>query len=285
MFAELYRKPERLEQFMQAMAGISAGNFQAFANKFDFSRYKTLCDIGGATGQLSVLVAKAQPHMRCVSVDLLRPRQSRSCRSQPQAWPIGCRRTDRLLRRSTARQPDVITMGMILHDWNLEKKMFLVKTAYDALPAVVHPSRLLQHGSDSPGGTSECSGRIQVGVARTAAVPGGRRTLAGSGLRPASSGRRAHGRRMPSRGRPGRQDDQDDAEGDRVARDQPEQGERPSARACDERSSSVLMPPGPHLFGPGDFLCPPQTPAPDRAGLPGGRAMNMRHRLARRMID
>ena len=30
---------------------------------------------------------------------------------------------------------DVITMGMILHDWNLEKKMHLVWAAYDALPS------------------------------------------------------------------------------------------------------------------------------------------------------
>ena len=30
---------------------------------------------------------------------------------------------------------DVITMGMILHDWNLEKKMHLIRAAYDALPA------------------------------------------------------------------------------------------------------------------------------------------------------
>ena len=29
---------------------------------------------------------------------------------------------------------DVITMGMILHDWNLAKKMNLVRAAYDALP-------------------------------------------------------------------------------------------------------------------------------------------------------
>ncbi len=29
---------------------------------------------------------------------------------------------------------DVITMGMILHDWNLEKKKQLIKLAYDALP-------------------------------------------------------------------------------------------------------------------------------------------------------
>src|SRR5262249_30259844 len=28
-----------------------------------------------------------------------------------------------------------ITMGMILHDWNLEKKMYLIRSAYEALPS------------------------------------------------------------------------------------------------------------------------------------------------------
>jgi hypothetical protein len=134
MFGELYSKPERLEQFMEAMAGISAGNFQAFANKFDFGRYKTLCDIGGATGQLSVLVAKANPHMRCLSADL------------PEATAIAARKIagsgvgDRVSAQpidffaDPLPKADVITMGMILHDWNLEKKLSLVKAAYDALP-------------------------------------------------------------------------------------------------------------------------------------------------------
>lgn len=48
MFAALYSVPERLEQFMNAMSGISKGNFQALAERFDFSRYRTLCDVGGA---------------------------------------------------------------------------------------------------------------------------------------------------------------------------------------------------------------------------------------------
>src|SRR5215469_14754662 len=70
LFAKLYETPERLEQFMNAMSGLSAGNFRALAEKFDFSHYKTLCDIGGATGQLSLFVAERHPHMRCVSADL-----------------------------------------------------------------------------------------------------------------------------------------------------------------------------------------------------------------------
>ena len=135
MFAELYSKPERLEQFMDAMSGISAANFQAFAEKFDFSRYRTVCDVGGATGQLSMSVARRHPHLRCTSADL------------PAATAIAERKiaaeglADRVSAQSldffaeSLPKADVITMGMILHDWNLEKKMHLIRAAYDALPA------------------------------------------------------------------------------------------------------------------------------------------------------
>src|SRR3970040_536382 len=50
MFEELYSDLPRLEQFMGAMTGLSRMNFEAFADKFDFSRFQTLCDVGGATG-------------------------------------------------------------------------------------------------------------------------------------------------------------------------------------------------------------------------------------------
>jgi precorrin-6B methylase 2 len=134
MFAKLYEDPARLEQFMNAMSGVSAGNFKEFARKFDFSNYKTLCDVGGATGQLSCMVAAAHPHMRCTSFDL------------PKVVPIAEQKIERagLTDRVTAvggdffadplPKADVITMGMILHDWNLEKKKALIRKAYDALP-------------------------------------------------------------------------------------------------------------------------------------------------------
>jgi O-methyltransferase domain/Dimerisation domain len=134
MFEELYSDPDRLEQFMNAMAGISMGPFQALAEEFDFSRYETLCDVGGATGQLSNIVAGRHPHMRCTSFDL------------PVVEPIAKRAIEAagLSDRVTAvggdffadplPEADVITMGLILHDWNLEGKMRLIEAAYDALP-------------------------------------------------------------------------------------------------------------------------------------------------------
>jgi hypothetical protein len=134
VFAELYSKPERLEQFMDAMSGISAANFQAFADKFDFSRYKTLCDVGGATGQLSMLVAKRHPHMTCVSADL--PEATRIANAKIAAAGLADRvsATSIDFFKEPLPRADVITMGMILHDWNLEKKMHLIRAAYEALP-------------------------------------------------------------------------------------------------------------------------------------------------------
>lgn len=134
MFDELYSKPERLEQFMDAMSGISAGNFQAFAAKFDFSAYRTLCDVGGATGQLSMFVARQHPQIACTSADLpavteiaKRKIAAAGLANRVEAKPIDFL-SDPLPRA------DVITMGMILHDWNLEKKMHLIRAAYAALP-------------------------------------------------------------------------------------------------------------------------------------------------------
>lgn len=134
MFAELYRDPARLEQFMRAMSGISAGNFQAFAEAFDFSPYATLCDVGGATGQLSMCVARRHPHLRCISADL--PEVTAIARREIAAAGLAERITAQPLDFLAEPLPraDVITMGMILHDWNLETKRHLIGAAFEALP-------------------------------------------------------------------------------------------------------------------------------------------------------
>src|SRR5882672_11209872 len=134
MFEELYAELPKLEQFMGAMTGLSRMNFEAFAAKFDFSKFKTLCDIGGATGLLCIEAAKRHPHLQGVSFDL------------PQVEPIARRHiaaaglSDRVTTatgdffKDPLPKSDLITMGMILHDWNLEKKMHLIRAAYEALP-------------------------------------------------------------------------------------------------------------------------------------------------------
>jgi hypothetical protein len=134
IFEELYGDLPKLEQFMGAMTGLSRINFEAFADKFDFSKFQTLCDVGGATGLLCIEAAKRHSHLKCTSFDL------------PEVEPIaqkhiaaaGLSQRIRTAKGDFFKNPlpkaDVITMGMILHDWNLEKKMHLIRAAYDALP-------------------------------------------------------------------------------------------------------------------------------------------------------
>jgi O-methyltransferase domain/Dimerisation domain len=135
IFEELYADRPKLEQFLDAMTGLSRINFEALAEKVDFSRYHTLCDVGGATGLLCIEVAKRHPHIKCISFDL------------PQVEPVAKKHiaaaglTDRIRTvcgdffHDPLPKAGVITMGMILHDWNLEKKMQLIRAAYGALPS------------------------------------------------------------------------------------------------------------------------------------------------------
>jgi hypothetical protein len=134
LFEELYADPSRLEQFMAAMSGASTGNFMALAEKFDFSPYKTLCDVGGAEGILSMMVARAHPHMTCISADLapVEPIAKRKIAAAGLADRVHTAAIDFLT--GPLPQADVITMGMILHDWNLQIKQMLIKKAHDALP-------------------------------------------------------------------------------------------------------------------------------------------------------
>ncbi len=134
MFEELYSDPARLEQFMGAMAGISAGNFHALAEKFDFSKYETVCDVGGATGQLSTILAARHPHLRCTSYDLppVAPIAERAIAAAGLSDRVSVASGD--FFADPLPQADVITMGLILHDWNLERKMHLIRSAYNALP-------------------------------------------------------------------------------------------------------------------------------------------------------
>jgi len=134
LFDELYAEPARMEQFMNAMSGVSLMNFKTLARTFDFTPYKTMIDIGGATAQLSCIVAREHPHMQCRSLDL------------PAVEPIAKRHIQQADLQDRVQagtidffvddfpQADLVTMGMILHDWNLERKKMLIAKAYEALP-------------------------------------------------------------------------------------------------------------------------------------------------------
>ena len=134
LFESIYKDSHRLKMFVHAMTGAQMGGFIAFAEKFDFSKYKTLIDVGGSAGMLSLMIAQHQTHMTCVTFDL------------PVIEPIANETIQKLQlvnRVKTASgdffaepipSADIVTLGNILHDWDEETKLILIQKAYDALP-------------------------------------------------------------------------------------------------------------------------------------------------------
>jgi hypothetical protein len=135
MFEEVYADEVRLGEFLDAMTGFQAANFTELAEKFDFSRYKTVSDIGGALALLSRIVAARHEHLTFTSFDL--PIVASHAQKQIDAAGMA----DRIKAISgdffndELPKADVVTMGNILHDWNLENKKILIKKAYVALSA------------------------------------------------------------------------------------------------------------------------------------------------------
>lgn len=135
IFEAIYRDPEKLKIFVHGMTGVQMGGFIGFAEKFDFSNYTTLTDAGGSAGMLSIMVAKHQPHMSCVTFDL--PPVEAIAKETIQKFDL----SDRVKTASgdffanPLPPADIVVMGNILHDWDEEAKISLMKKAYDALPA------------------------------------------------------------------------------------------------------------------------------------------------------
>jgi hypothetical protein len=133
-FAAIYADPARLKGFLEAMSGISLGPAMAIANKFPWERYETFVDVGAAQGGLPVQVALAHEHLSGGGFDL--PPVGPVFEEYVDSHNLG----DRLrfypgdFFEDPLPAADVLVMGHVLHDWDLEVKRMLLAKAYETLP-------------------------------------------------------------------------------------------------------------------------------------------------------
>ena len=133
-FAAIYADPERLKTFLRAMTGVSRGANLAIAAKFPWAKYRTVVDAGPAQGDLLVQVMLHNKHLIGIGFDL------------PEVGPVfeeyveehGLEERVKFQGGSffaeALPRADVVMMGHILHDWNVDEKRMLIRKAYDALP-------------------------------------------------------------------------------------------------------------------------------------------------------
>ena len=132
-FGTLYADSQRLEGFLKAMTGLSIGAGRAIAKKFPWKKYRTFMDVGCAQGGVAVEIALAHKHLAGGGMDLpvVRPVFESYAQARGVAQRLRFHPGD--FFKDPLPKSDVIVMGHILHDWNLDEKMMLLRKAYDAL--------------------------------------------------------------------------------------------------------------------------------------------------------
>ena len=134
LFGVIYADPVILESFLRGMTGVSLPAAQAMAALFPWAEVKSFVDVGCAQGGATAAIALAHPHLSASGFDL------------PAVQPVfeAYVREKRLADRvrfvagdffaGPLPSADVIIMGHILHDWDLDQKRALLAKSYAALP-------------------------------------------------------------------------------------------------------------------------------------------------------
>ncbi|MFD8568795.1 methyltransferase [Streptomyces sp. NPDC059639] len=134
-FATFSQDPVAWRNFLNGMNGVSTPLAAALAADFDWTGRRHVIDVGGALGAVPAAVLTLHPDITGGVFEL------------PPVEPVfdefvaARGLTGRLVFHGgdffsdPLPEADVYVMGQILHDWDLEQRRFLLKKAYDALPA------------------------------------------------------------------------------------------------------------------------------------------------------
>jgi SAM-dependent methyltransferase len=134
LFGALYAEPENRDRFLRSMAGSAMGIAAALARVFPWKDHTSAADIGCALGTVPIQIARAHPHLRVIGFDL--PAVREPFEAEVARFGLGDRVTFRGGDFFTDALPpaDVLVLGHVLHDWDLDQKQALLARAHDALP-------------------------------------------------------------------------------------------------------------------------------------------------------
>jgi acetylserotonin O-methyltransferase len=134
IFSFFFRNEEDKREFLLGMHGQGQLSSPEVVKAFDLSRFRLLCDLGGATGHLAVAACRRFPDLGAILFDL------------PAAVPLAKEMigaTDVAARieivggdffADALPAADLFAVGRILHDWSEEKIRLLLGKIYHRLP-------------------------------------------------------------------------------------------------------------------------------------------------------
>ncbi|MBI4780749.1 MAG: methyltransferase [Oscillatoriophycideae cyanobacterium NC_groundwater_1537_Pr4_S-0.65um_50_18] len=134
--------PEAGKVFSQSMTSMGSAIAQAVVASYDFSRFNTIVDVGGAQGSLISTIVRANPHLNGILFDL--PEIIANTQVDQAIQPVAGN-----FFESVPTGGDAYLMRWILHDWDDEKSSIILKNCHQAMPD--HSKLLLVESIIPPG--------------------------------------------------------------------------------------------------------------------------------------
>jgi C-methyltransferase len=134
-FEEIYKKPffdylndnpEKLHAYHKAMYQYAKDDYKTLPDVIDFSKHKSVMDLGGGYGAVLENIKKKNPNLDCILFDLPKVIDKVTV---PYIKKIKGSFFDKIPNQSQA-----IILSRVLHDWNDNKANIILKNCFEALP-------------------------------------------------------------------------------------------------------------------------------------------------------
>jgi hypothetical protein len=128
------KHPDNAKIFNDAMSGMTAQANEAILSKYDFAGISTLVDVGGGHGGLITSILQRHPGMQGILFDS--PQVIEGAKALVEASGVGdrCQLVGGNFFESVPSGGDAIILKWIIHDWNDEQCLTILKNCHRALP-------------------------------------------------------------------------------------------------------------------------------------------------------
>jgi O-methyltransferase domain len=183
--------PEVAQRGVRTMHGLSFPSAVGMACSADFSGVRRLLDVGGGSGGFSIALAQRYPELHCTVADL--PVVCELTHSYIAQYGVEGQVDTRPLNMFFEPWPvgyDAIFMSCVLHDWDLDHRVELIKRSFAALPpggrVFIH-EMLVSDAADGPFGPAMFSLQMRIGtLGKQFSAPELRQVLEAAGFRDVS---------------------------------------------------------------------------------------------------
>jgi O-methyltransferase domain/Dimerisation domain len=134
VFDHLSHHPQQARIFDAAMVGVHGRETAAMLDAYDFSGVRVLADVGGGNGSLLTAVLKRYTPLQGILFDL--PGVAERARANIEAAGLAdrCRVVGGSFFETVERGADACLMRHIIHDWDDEKSLRILRNVHAALP-------------------------------------------------------------------------------------------------------------------------------------------------------